>query len=212
MIYFFRCTFREVILLKTEVKAEKMEQAKSSCEDKIRKFNRLLRRYEPDNCTPSVVQYNRTVWTAEVSTALDHMVDNIERMSIDHGNTLGSSEVGVWNDKINQGEQGFNEFVNKVDQKAGNQTQPLISDGNFRSSAHSSHGNQDSSLALKSAQADIEIDADIIKSEDKKLKTEIYKFDDWEEAENDEIEEAMHNIEDWNSRERLVNEKKCQEI
>ena len=157
MIYFFRCTFREVSSTsdpqvsrgnnqhffagetaplaplyttvqdtsEDEVKAEKMEQAKSNCEDKIRKFNRLLRRYEPDEYTPSIVQCHRFAWTAEVSTALDDMVDNIERMSLKHGSTLGSSEVGVWKEKINQGEQGFMKFVNKVDQKAGNQPQPL---------------------------------------------------------------------------------------
>ena len=198
-----------------KVKAEIMEQAKLNCEDKIRKLNRLLRRYEPDDCTPSVVQNHMLVWTADVSTALDDMVDSIERMSIEHGRTLGSAEVGVWKEKITRGEQGFKEFVHKVDQKAGNQNQPFPGDGSLRSSVPapgSTPGNYDSSLALRSAKADIEIDADIISTEGKKLAAEIYKFDDWEEAENDEIEEAMHNIEDGNSRERLVNEKKCQEI
>ena len=193
-----------------KVKAEIMEQAKLNCEDKIRKLNRLLRRYEPDDCTPSVVQNHMLVWTADVSTALDDMVDSIERMSIEHGRTLGSAEVGVWKEKITRGEQGFKEFVHKVDQKAGNQNQPFPGDGSLRSSVPapgSTPGNYDSSLALRSAKADIEIDADIISTEGKKLAAEIHKFDDWGEAENEEIEETMHRIEDWKKRFAKIQEK-----
>ena len=86
-------------------------QAKTECDGKIRKFNHLLRKYEPNDYGEQVLIHNYASWTYEVSSALDDMVDSIECMSISHGQTVGSAEAADWNGRINTGERGFKAFV-----------------------------------------------------------------------------------------------------
>ena len=90
-----------------------MQQAKEDCDAKIRKFNRLIRRYDPGPLEPDAVQQNRAEWSRELSSALDDLVDSIETMSIKHGQDLGSQEVAVWKTKIRNGEEEFSNFTNK---------------------------------------------------------------------------------------------------
>ena len=91
-----------------------IQQAKEDCDAKIRKFNRLLRRYDPGPLEPSAVQQKEAEWSRELSSALDDLVDSIETMSIKHGHDLGSQEVAVWKKKITDGESEFSNFTNEM--------------------------------------------------------------------------------------------------
>ena len=90
-----------------------IQQAKEDCDAKIRKFNRLIRRYDPGPLEPVAIQMNKSEWLKELSNALDDLVDSIETMSIKHGHDLGSQEVAVWKKKIRDGESEFRSFTDK---------------------------------------------------------------------------------------------------
>ena len=80
-----------------------IQQAKEGCDAKIRKFNQLIRIYDPLRFEPDAVQVKETEWSRELSTALVDLVDSIETMSIKHGHDLGSQEVAVWKKRITDG-------------------------------------------------------------------------------------------------------------
>ena len=65
-----------------------LSQAKEECEAKKRKFNGLLRRYDPVPIGLAALRRNHIRWIDEISTALGVLVDSIETMSIRHGVTL----------------------------------------------------------------------------------------------------------------------------
>ena len=100
-----------------------MEDAKGTCERKLRKYNRLLRTFDPDKLDSATLGRNGELWTKEIWTALDDMVESIEAMSIAHGQDLANAEVVAWKNEIALGEDRFREFVNKVSTKAGDQLQ-----------------------------------------------------------------------------------------
>ena len=183
-------------------------QAKTECDGKIRKFNRLLRKYEPNDYGEHSVARNNAEWTREVSIALDDMVDSIESMGISHGQTLGSTEVAVWNESINTGERQFKEFVAKVDAKLNSQSQNDDTSTRSRTSVQlPDQPSQSGSFAMRAAQADIEVDADIIASDGRILAAEVTKYLDWGEASDEKIVEAMMKIEDWKKRLGKIKEK-----
>ena len=173
-----------------ELKNSKMEEAREVCEGKIRKYNRLLRRFDPDELDSVTVEHNRLVMTAEVSNALDELVESIETMSIDHGQVLGRAEVTAWKDRITLGETEFQQFVDKVSAKIGDQSQlrPSVSNSQLNVSSirqprvvgqqqyqGSMSMSQLESRECKAAIADIEVDATIVSSLGKELAEEINK-------------------------------------
>ena len=90
-----------------ELKNSKMEEAREACEGKIRKYNGLLRRFDPDKLDGVTIERNGPTWIEKVNDALDELVESIETMSIDHGQVLGSAEVAAWKDRITLGETEF---------------------------------------------------------------------------------------------------------
>ena len=91
-------------------KMSALDEAKKVCNGKFRKFNSLLRMYEPDGYA-SIDPARGDKWSDEVSTALCEMVDAIEEMSIEHGQTLGTAEVTSWKMQIDEGESRFRNFT-----------------------------------------------------------------------------------------------------
>ena len=89
------------------------DEAKKVCNGKIRKFHSLLRRYEPDDYG-SIDPARGDKWADEVTTALGEVVDSIEEMSIEHGQTLGTAEVTAWKMHIDDGESRFRNFTSKL--------------------------------------------------------------------------------------------------
>ena len=96
---------------------EAMEKGKEECEAKVRKYNRLLRTCEPSAMTPSTLQEARKDDRDKLRSALDEMVDTIEKLSIKHGQELGSQEVAVWKQRITDGEGEYFNYINVVSSK-----------------------------------------------------------------------------------------------
>ena len=184
-----------------------IQQAKEGCDAKIRKFNRLMRRYDPAPLEPDVVQDMKNDWSQELSIALDDLVDSIENLSIKHGHELGSQEVAVWNKKIADGEGEFRNFMNKVGNKLrsvlSNATRPVnVSMPGVAVPAATSQ-----SQAVNNAMADVKVDAEIVTTEGNELAAKVNKYLDWSEATNDEIELAMANIDGWERKFAKIREK-----
>ena len=189
-----------------------VDEAKTACHAKVRKFNRLMRRYEPDNY-PVIDEVNRKEWSSEMSAALEDMVDSIEKMSIDHGQTLGTAEVTNWKMHIDDGESRFKNFVSKLMAKVavGNQSQPL-SDNSRKANVSvpqpsSLSFDSNNASAIKAAKADIEVDADIISNESKNLAEDINKVEDWSEATDDKVEEYVQKVDKWRERFAKIKER-----
>ena len=94
-----------------------VQKGKEECEAKIRKFYRILRMYEPSAMNPSILMAMKNYYFDKVHTALDEMIDSIEKLSIKHKQELGSHEVTSWKQKITDGEREFTSFLNKVGRK-----------------------------------------------------------------------------------------------
>ena len=58
---------------------------KDVCHSKVRRFTRLMRRYEPAVYQPSALVSNRSSWTEEANNALDELVESIEDFCVKHG-------------------------------------------------------------------------------------------------------------------------------
>ena len=175
------------------------DEAKKVCNSKIRKFHSLLRRYEPDGYG-SIDPARGDKWVDEVTTALEEMVDSIEKMSIKHGQTLGTAEVTAWKMHVDDGESRFRDFASKLMAKT--VSQPQSHNENSGSVPVNASIPQpgvvsfDSTAvnATRTAKADIEVDADIISSEGKELAEEVNKFEDLCDATDVEIEEHVQKI------------------
>ena len=63
------------------------DEIRKSCENNIRKYKRLLRRYDPSNVDPDTVKRYDNKWNEEVSAALDVELDSIESMILDQWNS-----------------------------------------------------------------------------------------------------------------------------
>ena len=64
-----------------------------------------------------------------------------------------------------------------------------------------------SSLEKKKAQVNVDLDAEEVSKEGVSLEHECRKYNDWEEADDEEVEEYMGKIEEWRKRFLKMNEK-----
>ena len=173
-----------------------LNEARDSCDNKIRKYNRLLRRYDPSKVAPGTVKLNHNKWEDEISAALDTVVDSIESMVLKHRTSLGSEATTEWNSRITKSEDAFRSFSDSVtDILSGISAPPLAAQP---SNALSS--DLVNVTGKIKAEAEIKVEDDIITKEGKKLEEEVEKVENWEEATNEEIEEAMSMTEGWKKR------------
>jgi hypothetical protein len=73
-----------------------LSQAKEECEAKKKKFDGLLRRYDPVPIGLAALRRYHIRCIDEISIALGLLVDSIETMIISHGVTLGNQAVTSW--------------------------------------------------------------------------------------------------------------------
>ena len=179
-----------------------LNQTKEDCETKKRKFNGLLRKYDPAPMSLAALRRNHSKYHDELSIALDLLVETIENMCVKHGTTLGTQTVTSWKEQISRSEADFVKFVNRVEEKLEDQTSgppaPIVA---VPAPDHTSV------TRTKMAEADVTVDAEIIAAEAKKLSEEVDKFADWGETSNDQIETAMNGIDDWKKRFNRIQEK-----
>ena len=177
---------------------------KDACDAKVRRFTRLLRRYDPADFQPSALVTNKSSWTSEATNALEELVDAIEELCSKHGQTLGSTEVGVWKESIKRNEAEFKKFINELEAKTSDMGVRVPAPGQAYSGGDS---NLIQAQKTKAAQVDIEVDMQIISTEGTQLSTEIQKFDDWGDAPDNEIEVAMNKVDDWKRKMEKLREK-----
>ena len=116
-------------LFQIDIKESKMDSSeeRKSCDNNIRKYNRLLRRYDPGNADPDTVETYHREWSKEVSAALDAVVDSIESLILNHESSLGSEAAAQWNSKITESEAAFMTFSNSVTDKLNvKDVQPVV--------------------------------------------------------------------------------------
>ena len=176
---------------------------KDACDAKVRRFTRLLRRYDPTAYPPSALITYKSSWTSEATNALEELVDAIEELCSKNGQTLGSVEVGVWKESIKRNEAEFQKFINGMEAKTadipGPNMGPMVP-------AHSD-SNLIQAQKTRAAQVEIEIDMQIISTKGTQLSTEILKFDDWGDAPDNDIEIAMNKVDDWKRKMEKLREK-----
>ena len=179
-----------------------LSQAKEECEAKKRKFNGLLRRYDPVPIGLAALRRNHIRWIDEISTAFGLLVDTIETMSIRHVVTLGTRAVTSWKDQITRSESDFADYVNRVENNLDDQPSPVPP-----VVAAPAPGSMNTGNRTRSAEADVTVDAEIIATEAKKLSKEVNTFSDWGDATDEEIEAAVNNTEEWRKRFKRIQEK-----
>ena len=149
-------------------------QTKEDCETKKRKFNGLLRKYDPVPISLAALRRNHSKYHDELSAALDLLVEAIENMCVKHGTILGTQAVTSWKNQISRSEADFVNFVNQVEEKLEDYTSgppaPVVS---------APAPDHTSVTRAKVAEADVTVDAEIIAAEAKKLSKEVDKFADW---------------------------------
>ena len=177
-------------------------QTKEDCEAKKRKFNGLLRVFDPAPKSLGALKRSHSKYHDDLLDALNTLVEVIENMCVKHGQVLGTQTVTSWKEEITRSEADFHDWSNRVDEKLGEYASgPPAHSVAIPTSDHTNANR------VKMAEADTKVDAEIIGAEAKELSKEIDKFADWGEASNDQIETAMNHIDDWKKRFNRVKEK-----
>ena len=148
-----------------------LNEARDSCDNKIRKYNRLLRRYDPSKVAPGTVKLNHNKWEDEISAALDTVVDSIESMVLKHRTSLGSEATTEWNSRITKSVEAFRSFSDSVtDILSGIPAPPPV--------AQPSNVTDPVNVTGKvKAEAEIKVEDDVITREGKKLEEEVEKVE-----------------------------------
>ena len=173
-----------------------LNEARDFCDNKIRKYNRLLSRYDPSKVAPRTVKLEHNKWKDEISTALDTVVVSIESMVLKHRTSLGSEATTEWNSRITKSEEAFRSFSDNVtDILSVISAPPLVSQ-----SSNAFPFDPVNVTSKVKAEAEIKVEDDSITKEGKTLEEEVEKVENWEEATNEEIEEAMSMTKGWKNR------------
>ena len=172
---------------------------KDACVTKVRRFTRLLRRFDPAVLQPIALMNNKSNWMSSVNDALEELVDAIEELCSKHGQTMGSTEVEVWKETIKRTEADFHKFINCLESRtaelSGSTTDPMVpAPGPAIPSGDASYTQ---TQKIRAAQVDIDVDMQIISDEGTQLSKEIQNFDDWGVAPDNEVEIAMNKVDEW---------------
>ena len=180
-----------------------VNQSKRMCRKKERTFNQLARYYDMDeiNLNLDAITLNRESWTKKLEEALQEYVEAAEEMIDDHRDALGGGEVQAWEVSLREAEKKCALIVGKLARPNPNGIQ-IPSTASLPPAQ-----NNYQAQAERSAQVNIDIDADIVEKESKILSKEIKKFHDSDQATDEEIEAAMVKIDDWNKRFERIKDK-----
>ena len=165
---------------------------KNECEKRLRFFKSLLRRHDPSGMYPVAVQECYQRWDSELSNALNSVEESISNMIIVHKAAMSTDDINLWEQNIVESETKYrdhNAAAFEVIKSGRTQAVPTM-----LASTHNA-----SSLA-KAAEVKNVIKAERVDTEGKKLENEVTRYNDWGDATNEEIEEAMRNVEEWKKR------------
>ena len=179
-----------------------LDRAKIDCEEKLDLFDSLLRRHDPTRMDPVDVQENHKSWCEELSNVLNSLAKSVTRMTVNHRAAMSTDTINEWKQRVIESE---NKYCNhraatyEVVKSARAQTEPTSVAS--RPVPTPAQENLDSSARAKSA-AEVKnaIEAERVAEEGKELDNEIKRYNDWGDANNEEIEKAMRSIEGWKRR------------
>ena len=180
---------------------KKMEDAEKECHKNVRLCKRSLRLTDPDGRDPGLVAKHHDSWYQKLEDEVNNVIDAVEDLCTEFGQTLGPTSVAAWKDTITTCE---NEFKERGD-AWWTLVRPLPVSGSVPlvPLPHPVQGGAQSHRAQE-ALADITVDYEIIVAEGARVKEEYQKHLSWNLASDNDIELAMNKIEDWKRRfERL---------
>ena len=88
---------------------KKMDDAEKECRRNVRQFERTLRLTNPNGKDPGFVSEYHKSWYEDLKTDVTIVIDAIEELCIDFGQTLGPDRVRDWKETITTCENEFNE-------------------------------------------------------------------------------------------------------
>ena len=172
-------------------KMSDLNRMKEECDEKLEKFNSLLRIYNPVGKNPVGLQENQQKWNDELVNALGSLTKSINIMTTKHKVALGTEIIKQWKKQIEDSEKNYHDHFNAtyvaVTAARAQAPPPVVS-------RPMSEPAEDK---VEAAQVDVSIEAERVALEGKKLDEEIKKYDGWGDATNEQIEEAMGKTEDW---------------
>ena len=136
---------------------------------------------DPSGMNPLDVQENYKNLNEELSNALSSLVKSVRNMTTNKA-AMGADIVNEWKQRIAESEKRYGDHRNATyEVVASTRVQAIV----------------DISAQVKTAEIKTAIEAKRVAAEGKELQNEITRYDDWGDATNKEIEEAMRNTEEW---------------
>ena len=180
-----------------------LDRMKDECDEKLMIFESLLRMHDPSGMDPVTVQEFYQRWDEELSSALMSLAKSVRSMTTSHKEAMGTNVINEWKQHISESEKKYRDHratTFEVVKSARAQAIPVPATPAPAISRPSSAPIPDQSTRVKAAEVKASIEAKRIATEGKELDKEIKRYDDWGDASNEEIEEAMRNIEEWKKR------------
>ena len=169
-----------------------LNRMKDECDEKLVLFDNLLSRFNPTGMNLRAVQENQQKWDDELSNSLNSLTKSVRNMTTKHKVALGTEATDQWNQQVKDSVKKYRDHVNAIYE--------VVSTAVVPTPVTSRPLSAPAEERVKDAEADVSIEAEIVSAEGKKLDKEVKKYDDWGDATNKEIEEAMRKTENWEKR------------
>ena len=166
-----------------------LDRVKDDCDEKLMIFDSLLSRHDPSGMDPLDIQENYKNWNEELSNALSSLAKSVRNMTTNHSAAMGTDLINLWKPHIAEAEKKYRGHRNA--------TYEVV-----RSARAQAVPAQVQTAAVKTA-----IEAERVAAEGRELDTEINKYDDWGDATNEEVEEAMRSTEEWKRRLSIIQDR-----
>ena len=165
-----------------------MDQAHKDCRAKLARFNSQVKVCDPEKTHVNTIHKKYDDWTQKLETLLADLVVAVDNFTFEHN--LTPQVKKEWEDIVEASHDKLSSTINALEVKLASSRDTLPVQTS--SSSSSNHDNK-----KQVAIADVSVDHDMIISEGDLLKEEFQKFDDWGEAEDEDVEAAMKAIESW---------------
>ena len=205
-----------------------VNEAQKNAVNKVKKFRRVLVTSDPAGLDPSAVARHYKHYHDTSLEALHDLMEAVEDLLDEHGHELSAQDSDSWKAMSGKCNQEFKELMNKLEKTTketeavasmvpiltvpppGTQPSAVATPGaptalpqGVPTQSNAGHLSQ----KTRAAQVEVDVDADIVAREGKKLTTEININQKWEELTDHEIEIAMGKIGDWKKRFDKIEEK-----
>ena len=172
----------------------------------VAKLETLFDCYDPKNYPVNILRTNKEGWMKKVDEVMTSVTEAcLEFQFLDDVPEVSDAEC---KDILKGAKTKFIKFINDFNTKILGELN--IGDNDVgRADSVSSRGGQSTDSekeaeAARVAEIDVDIDHEKISKDVKDLSAELNKFEDWSKVEPHEIEIAMHKIEGWQKRAKLI--------